>query len=110
MPATRGPHSAASYTSPPRASPVGVQVDGLPQACCEPAADGGPALALAIVGDQPIRFGRGIQRVFDLALVERAGRDPLPELPGGLVQGALRPRAGTLASSSISLVKLSLDT
>ena len=49
----------------------------VPQAGAQPAPDRGPALALAVVGDQAVGHRRGVERVFDLALLE-----PVP-LSGG---------------------------
>jgi hypothetical protein len=34
-------------------------------------------LALAVVGHQAVGHRRGVQRFFDIALLERAGRDPV---------------------------------
>ena len=78
----------------PRAA--GVEIGRLLQASAEPAADGGPGLPRPIlrIADQPVLLSRGVQRVLDLALLERAGGDPAPQRPRGVVDRRL-PGQGT---------------
>jgi hypothetical protein len=52
---------------------VSVRVDGLLQTFAEPAADRGPALALAVVGDQAIGHRRGVQLRGSLATLAPVG-------------------------------------
>jgi hypothetical protein len=47
-------------------------VDRFEQTLAQPAADRGPRLPLAIIGDQPIAFGRSVELVFDVGLLKRA--------------------------------------
>jgi hypothetical protein len=46
----------------------------------ESAADCRPGLPLTIVGDQTVAFGRRVELVFDVGLLERAGSHPATEL------------------------------
>ena len=55
---------------------VAVELYGLLQAGAQPAADGGPALARAIVGDQAVSYCHGVERVFDVGLLKSA-RTPI---------------------------------
>src|SRR5207244_8024808 len=66
-----------------------AQVYVLGQSSAEPAPDRGPALPLAIVGDQAIAFSRGVERVFDVPLLERTGRDPSAQRPRCVIQGII---------------------
>ena len=70
---------------------IGVEVFGLLQAGIQPASDHGPALALAVIGEQAIRPCRRVQRVLDLGLLERSGRDPSAQRPGGVIERAVPP-------------------
>src|ERR671932_2477835 len=98
---TRG--SSAPITSPPCSWPVvGVQVGRLLQAGAEPAADRRPALPLAVVSNQVVGHRRDVERVFDLALLERAGGDPAARVPAARVpaawwSAAVRPPGATPA-------------
>jgi hypothetical protein len=68
---------------------VSVQIDRLLQAGAEPTPNGCPRLTLAVVGDQAVALGGGVQRILDLALAECPGSHPPPELPGSLVQTSI---------------------
>jgi hypothetical protein len=57
---------------------ISVKIDALSQPFAEH--DGGPARALAIVSDQAVAFGGGVQRVLDVELVQRADGDPCSRL------------------------------
>jgi hypothetical protein len=56
------------------------------QAGTEAAADRGPTLALAIVGNQAVRFCRAVELVFDISLFQRTGCDPAAERPGRAIE------------------------
>jgi hypothetical protein len=73
------------------------RVFGLLQTFTEPASDRGPALALAVVGDQAVAHRRGVEAIFDIGLLERAGGNPAPQRSGRAVErrvSATRRRAG----------------
>src|SRR5690348_10424576 len=70
---------------------LSIQVDWLLQPGTKPAADRRPALPLAVVGDQTVSLGRGVELLFGVLLVERAGRDPSAERPCGSVQRSISP-------------------
>ena len=53
------------------AAPVGARLDGFPPASTRANPDRGPALPLAIVGDQAVGHCCGVQRVLDLVLLQR---------------------------------------
>src|SRR5919199_2569967 len=80
-----GDDAAVGSPQHPSAMP-GVEVDGFSQACSEPAPNRGPALPLAVVGDQTSGHRRDVERVLDVALLERARGDPATRCPGTLVQ------------------------
>jgi hypothetical protein len=81
-------HGSRHPQSPPPPSTsctiVSIDLDKLLQARAEAAADRGPLLPLAIVGNQAVLLGRSMQGLLDLALVECAGSYP----------GAQRPARG----------------
>jgi len=61
------------------------------QAGAHTTADGRPALAITIVGDQADDRSRAMQFVLDVALVERAGRYPSAQSSGGSVERSVSP-------------------
>src|SRR5947209_1929823 len=48
---------------------TGVEVGGFLQAGAETTADRGPALAIAIISDQPVDLGRTVELVLDVGLI-----------------------------------------
>src|SRR5438105_10865160 len=56
----------ARHAAPRNQSLVCIEVDGVLQASAKTAADRGPALALAIVVDQPVAYRLGVQLVLDV--------------------------------------------
>jgi hypothetical protein len=77
---------------------LSLEVDRLLQAAAEPAADGGPAPPLAILGDKPVPFGSPVQRMLNGTLVKRAGHDPAAQRPGSVVERIVPARSAVPAT------------
>jgi hypothetical protein len=78
-----------------RGPAISTQIRRLLQVCAQAAADSRSALAVAVVGDQVIPHGRGLQRILDIDQFDRGSRHPAAHR---VVECCVAPHVGGVRS------------